>query len=287
MNGAVDPRSPSGPPAAVAIGPGGSASLTSAARVAAFAAAFVTVYLVLVRTTTGQYIDAGSFGVFAPLHELLGDLPAVLRSATPPALGALIAVAGVIGIMNREWAALAHAALIVAGSVGIAELLKTLLPRPELGIGSYVNNTFPSGHVAFALGVGLAVGLLGHRFRWGRAVFVFAVLAALVLGWASIITYAHRPSDVIGAALLVGGVASLVLWGRPSKAKRAPGWTVAACLGVGWVIGAIGMAALPATSSPLAGAEAAAGWLAVVAGAVGIVVFAAPRVDEGEKDGRF
>ena len=74
-------------------------------------------------------------------------------------------------------------------------------------------NSFPSGHtglvVAAAVAAFLVMTCLGHRK--GRWWLLGGLLAwAVVVGWSRMATSVHFPSDVLGGALLDGGMALLL-----------------------------------------------------------------------------
>ncbi len=141
-----------------------------------------------------------------------------------------IAVVGVLlGALARRRAALG---VVVAGSmvasVVVVELLKDLLPRPELvtGPGWLLRNSFPSGTAAVAGAVALGVLLVTpDRLRW-LALPASAIYAAAI-GEATQATGWHRLSDVAGSLLVViavtgAGLAGLAGMGlvQPSRHGR-------------------------------------------------------------------
>ncbi|WP_164987407.1 phosphatase PAP2 family protein [Propioniciclava flava] len=91
-------------------------------------------------------------------------------------------------------------------------------------MGPHLSNSFPSGHAALAWGATCALVLAPRTWLRGLALPVAAVGSLLIsigvvaAGW-------HRPSDVLGAALLAAawgwGVHGLtLLGGRPSGSGR-------------------------------------------------------------------
>ncbi|MFF0225843.1 phosphatase PAP2 family protein [Streptomyces sp. NPDC004629] len=171
----------------------------------------VAVYLAFVGTATGQRWEnavlAGRLQdeTLAAAHEADRNLDAVTTSS----LGAAVAVLAVMGLVRRRYALTAVAVSTVGVSLLSAEVLKRyVLCRPDLvgAPGSLLRNSFPSGHTTIAMSVmfgllivvplrlrGVAVGLCS---LWATFVGAYTVAA----GW-------HRPSDTIGADLLVLAVA--------------------------------------------------------------------------------
>jgi hypothetical protein len=132
-------------------------------------------------------ISIASFGIAALV--ILGAAAATRR----PRLGAVVVA-------------------VMVGSIVIAELLKAILPRPELFAAPpwLLRNTFPSGHatVAAAMG-GAALLVVPARVRWlalpAAAIYVSIIAQATqVVGW-------HRLSGAIGGILLVRAIAALAL----------------------------------------------------------------------------
>ncbi|MGO4192308.1 phosphatase PAP2 family protein [Arthrobacter sp. YAF17] len=92
---------------------------------------------------------------------------------------------------------------------------------PETG-----SNSFPSGHVSFAVALGFALYFLARGTRWAKATAAAAVVVALVVAWSRLYIGVHYPTDVTAsflaasaAVLLLGG-----LWNRfvPRILDRLP-----------------------------------------------------------------
>lgn len=175
-------------------------------------AAFVALWAASHLTVAGQRADAGAFRTLAPLHDAGRDLAGALRRGLPVACAAVVAVLGVVALVRRAWRDLLAAVVVVLGTVGIALGLREVLVRPDLGGYGYAYQTFPSGHVAVVGGLCIAIWLL---WPWptSRAVAGWAGLGVTaVAALASVVTYAHRPSDVVGSLLVAAGVTVAVVW---------------------------------------------------------------------------
>ncbi|GAA4385106.1 phosphatase PAP2 family protein [Agromyces bauzanensis] len=119
-----------------------------------------------------------------------------------------IAVAVALLIVRRPWAALYFIVASVV-SAGVVQLLKNLFgrARPEDIIVMSDFGSFPSGHVANAATIAVALGIIvPHAWVW-------VVGAAYTLLMAASRTYlgAHWISDTIGG-ILVGVGAALLMW---------------------------------------------------------------------------
>jgi membrane-associated phospholipid phosphatase len=205
-------------------------------RKAAFAAVvsivlFVAVYLVAVRTELGQrfendvWLGAGQTAMQRPT-QAAGALNLIGNSTGTIA----VAVVFLIGLLRRQIALAVAGVAVVGASIGTAEYLKDTLARPELvpGWSGSAGNSFPSGHTSIAMAVMFALILVvPYRIR-SLVAFCTAALATEI-GALTIIARWHRPSDTLGADLMVLCYASLAVLilaalGRVRPAEpRVPG----------------------------------------------------------------
>lgn len=161
---------------------------------------------------------------------------------------ALVAVAGLASVdalARRHWRPVAWSAALVVITILAAESLRRVLGRPDLGDHAYIENTYPSGHTALALAAAVAVAWL--RPTWLRSWVVMVIGAASVfVGIASLTSFAHRASDVVGSVLLAAaislGVVAVGSPAPPAPAVHHRGWQVTAgvaiCLAAACVIAA-------------------------------------------------
>jgi membrane-associated phospholipid phosphatase len=143
----------------------------------------------------------------------LGYLSQVNIVSYAAAILGLVAVA----FVRRRLGLGALVALAMGGSVVFAELLKDLLPRPELVTGPawILRNDFPSGHATVAASIGIGALLVApDRLRW--VVLPVGAVFAAVIGQSSQITGWHRMSSAAGGVALVvaAACAALVLLDR-------------------------------------------------------------------------
>lgn len=176
-----------------------------------FALAFVLLYLWAVRTEGGQWLDIQLFAKAQSSNGLVVESAGLVRRGLPLALAvAYVAVAGVALLRGRLRHGLVTAVMIVLSAGAARGLRDVALDRPYLGEHGYVENTFPSGHVTVSAALAVALVMLApSRYRRGASALVGLVLVGACM--ASVLGHAHRPSDVLGAVLLVGAFASLVL----------------------------------------------------------------------------
>lgn len=178
----------------------------------------VVLYILAVRTRWGQRLDAAALrgrGALRPraIHAA-GQLLTTISIASLALLGTAIILFAVISRRNDLAAA---AALLIVGACFTTEVLKhVVLPRPFLGIvdGLGLTPSFPSGHTTVAMSLAVAAILVVPPSRRGL-IAVAAVLYPSAIGVAVIATGNHRPSDAIGAVLVV------LIW-----AALACGWLV-------------------------------------------------------------
>ena len=191
----------------------------------------VALYLLAVRTRWGQRLDAAALrgrGALRPraIHAA-GQLLTTISIASLLLLGTAIILFAVI---SRRSDLAAAAALVIVGACVTTELLKhVVLPRPYLGVVDAlgIGRSFPSGHTTVAMSLAVAAVLVVAPERRGL-VAIAAVLYPSAIGVAVIATGNHRPSDAIGAVLVVLVWAALACaWlvvpqEQPSKPAKEP-----------------------------------------------------------------
>jgi membrane-associated phospholipid phosphatase len=189
------------------------ARLFWAAIMAGCAGAFVGLYHWAVRTASGQQIDITMFARMQSPDDAIHDVASVLRWLLPTLLAVPYLALVVIALRERRVARVVSTVLLGAVSLGLARFLRLdLLTRPDLGDHGYMYNTYPSGHVAATTALAIAVLLLTGIRR--TVVVIAAIVIALACG-SSVIGHAHRPSDALGAVLLVATLTAVGLAARP------------------------------------------------------------------------
>jgi hypothetical protein len=192
-------------------------------------------YLVFVLTAAGQRFEnralVGGREEFRQLREeSLAELDEIA------ALSLAIGIALVLGValLRRKPVLAAASGGIIVAAVVATDVLKRLLVRPELVEAPvhWLSNSFPSGHVAVAVAVGMGAVLvvpyvLRAAVTLGAALYAMAVaLAVGIAGW-------HRLSDVAGAAFTVLALGCVALYLlarggriRPLRVPRRIGYTL-------------------------------------------------------------
>jgi membrane-associated phospholipid phosphatase len=167
---------------------------------------------------------------------LLTGLAMALNLLFGPVAGVLlIAVVSLFLLLVRRAPVNAVAFGLVAASGWVAsEFFKVLVARqrpdsallfdplaPENGADS-----FPSGHVTFAVTVALAVYFLARGTRWAKFAAVAGVVVVALVAWSRLYIGVHYPSDVVGSVL--AGTAAVILlsgcwnWLAPRLWHRVP-----------------------------------------------------------------
>lgn len=203
--------------------------IRSSILAAVCAVGFIALYATAMLTPAGQALDAASLGTF-PAFRGEGWLAVYgARDLLLLALLCAAAVAGVECIIRRRWvAAIAGCALIGATAVA-GLLLKSGLPRPDLGDQAYLYQTFPSGHAAVSLAAVVATIWFGPR--WLRPIVVLVMgSVAVFIAMASLLSFAHRASDIVGGALMVGAFAGATSAMLGSPRIRFPSARAVFCL---------------------------------------------------------
>lgn len=218
---------------------------------AACALAAVALYVVSVRTGTGQEVEEavvrGAVQLVARTDvSFTGRISAV--NVVTVGLGAAAAVTVALG-RRRPRLALVVAG-VAAGSLVTVQVLKhVVLERPLLVPTDYAEgtNTFPSGHTA--VGMVLAVVLLmvlplrARPWTW-----VVVGLFGATFGVSTVLAAYHRPSDVVAAHLVVlawalAGSAVLVAWRGTTDVADPPPVSVRRPLGVLVALGSVAASA--------------------------------------------
>lgn len=82
---------------------------------------------------------------------------------------------------------------------------------PETG-----SNSFPSGHVSFAVALAFALYFLSRGTRWSRPVAAAGAAMAVIVGWSRVYVGVHYPTDVLASFLAASAAVVLLagLWNR-------------------------------------------------------------------------
>jgi membrane-associated phospholipid phosphatase len=137
----------------------------------------------------------------------------------------IIATAGVFAV-TRSWVTSLHFVVLVLVTWLGSEVVKVIVhrPRPTARLADTLvpnpdPDSYPSGHVCFAVGLGLAFFVLAIRSRVRVIILVLAILLALITAGSRIYLGIHYPTDAL--ASLVFGVAAFVgtetLWRRYAR----------------------------------------------------------------------
>ncbi|WP_253914446.1 phosphatase PAP2 family protein [Streptomyces mayonensis] len=192
---------------------------------------FLAVYAVAVCTPFGQRAENALFGGYGAKPAWIygwsgaaygsSAMPPLEQTAMPTLFVGVVAIAAVALVRRCWWQGCAAIGVVVA-TVGTKEVAKMILPRPDL-VGarvSLVEASFPSGHVAIPAGLALGAALVASP-RVRPYVVTAGMLWLAVTAGAVQATYHHRPSDVLGSALLACAYYGLAARLLPSA--HAPG----------------------------------------------------------------
>ncbi|WP_166979549.1 phosphatase PAP2 family protein [Paramicrobacterium fandaimingii] len=176
----------------------------------------VVSFFMAVQTHLGQRVEDRVLD-----SSLYSERSPLLALVTVPNLAIALAVVVLIGLIRRAWADAVIAAVVMGLSNVLGQLLKhQILQRPDFSIDAV--NTFPSGHtIAFTSTAFALVIVLPHVVR-PIALPVISLVLGLVSGQLVVFGW-HRPSDVVGGALLVLAVAAAANTLRPSAGRFARG----------------------------------------------------------------
>lgn len=175
--------------------------------------AFVVVYLLAVRTELGQRIDQAAFAGGDQTPERAADAAGRLLGIV--SVGGLMISALLLGavaaLRRRPSLILVPAAVIGLTMISVEILKHVVLTRPTLLANPmFTVNTYPSGHTAVAISIGLSAVLVSPA-RLRPWVSVGAALLAAGFGIFVVTAGWHFPSDALGAYALALAVAAAVM----------------------------------------------------------------------------
>lgn len=178
------------------------------------AVAALTLGVVTVPLGIGAGIDEEGFGrvtrryeptLYHAMHRFLGGIGAFTLS--------VIAISVLLVALRRRQPVLAVAAIaVVLGSNITTQALKVLTERRIVGDPWDQSTAFPSGHATMVLSLAVAATLVvPPRWRW-TATVVGGLFATLVSGALLAVNW-HRPSEIVGAYLVVSAWAGAAIAG--------------------------------------------------------------------------
>jgi len=198
--------------------------------IAAFAMVLLFgVYLCAVRTPWGQRLDATAIRgrLVLSRHDIrvAARLHTTIDIASVALLGGAVVL---VAFLRGRRRLMLGVGVLMMGSLATTETLKRVLGRPRLAATDPLRYlpTFPSGHTTIAMALSVGALFVAPR-RYRTAVAVAGVVFAAAVGCSVVVTASHRPSDAIGATLVVTAwaavIAAFLLRAEPSRAGR-PAW---------------------------------------------------------------
>jgi membrane-associated phospholipid phosphatase len=189
------------------------ATLRFASAAVVSAALLAVTFWGFVLTEAGQRLEnlALAGATFRDPSEVEGSL-AGLSAISVLSFAAAIALVFLIGLARRRPGLAVLAATVMGVSILLTEVLKSVLPRPELVDGPrwLLLNSFPSGHATIAASIGIGALLVApDKLRW--LVLPLAAVYAAVIAQAVQIAGWHRLSGTVGGMLVAMVVACVSL----------------------------------------------------------------------------
>ncbi|MFF1383467.1 phosphatase PAP2 family protein [Arthrobacter sp. NPDC058288] len=139
-------------------------------------------------------------------------------------VGAIALIAVTVLLVRKSVADAIGFGVVAASGWAASEFFKLIIRRdrpnpgmlfdplaPETG-----SNSFPSGHVSFAITLGFALYCLARETRWARPAAAAGVVLAPVVAWSRLYIGVHYPTDVAASFLAAGAALVLLtgLWNR-------------------------------------------------------------------------
>jgi membrane-associated phospholipid phosphatase len=204
----------------------GSRDWPAARRALAVAAvsviALIAIYVVFVRSATGQRFDQLALDHLGDRISSREAVAGWLRGVTVGVVAVVLLGCLVVAYVRGRLRLGIIAVGVVVGANVSTEVLKHLVfSRPHLGHGWA--NSLPSGHATVVTSLALAALLVSPR-SWRGVVGVGASVAVTVAGVGTVIANWHRPSDVVAAfavCLVWGALGLAAVSLEPAFAPRA------------------------------------------------------------------
>lgn len=159
---------------------------------------------VFVGSRRGQLLDEAAFdgGAFGRSRLWVVAEP-VLDVISIPFMAVVLVAAMLLAVLRSRVLLAVQVAVLVGGANLSTQLLKhVVLDRPDLDLGTRLNNTLPSGHTTAAASVSAALLLVVPR-PWRPLAAVLGVLYTGATGVSTMVGGWHRPSDVVAGILVV------------------------------------------------------------------------------------
>lgn len=172
-------------------------------------------------TEVGQALDTLMMESVMARASLVNRVEGVVTGVVSPAAMVIVSVAVTLVALARRRPTLAgRAVAVVAIANLLTQLVKALLDRPDLGVTTGLANSLPSGHVAVAASVSLALIMVAPV--WMRAPAAWLGWAWTALMGVTVVAQAwHRPADVL-VALLITGACGLFFAPIESRDRHVP-----------------------------------------------------------------
>jgi len=145
------------------------------------------------------------------------DISLALDKVFSPTFAIVIGIvaAGLVFLASRKWMTVIHFVLLMAGTWLGSEVVKLIVrrPRPTARLADTLvpnpdPDSYPSGHVCFAVGLGFALFVVIANARLTVIVGILAVILSVGTAWTRVYLGIHYPSDAI--ASLVYSAAAFV-----------------------------------------------------------------------------
>lgn len=208
----------------------------TAAGVVAIALGAVA-YVTGVRTVAGQHFGNAVYDArFAVRGRAQEAADTLLGSLTEFSLLGIGVVLMAVALMRRRPRLALAAGVVVFGTAVLAQILKRVLPRPDLGVDPpwLAHNTAPSGHASISMAIAIALVLV-VPVRWRIPAGIVAYLWASSIAAGTLAAGWHRPTDTYTGELLafaMGALTAAVLVRWRGGTGRAPAAIRSAWLGV-------------------------------------------------------
>lgn len=259
---------------------------TYALQTSLFALTLMLLIAGAIHTPAGQRNDQAAMTTITEIApDSLTSAVNLVMSGTPEATVSVVLLSMLGALKHRR----AGTSLIIGStfvvSAGTSYLLKTVVIHrpnllPEL---AWYTNSLPPGHATLAIAAACAIAAAMPRRMRGIGVAIAATLTLIVTVGVTVSAW-HRPSDVLAAALIVGGCGSLskalaelehLVRRRDRPARTLPAGGTGCCMGASAAGVCLAFACVATQPSPV---------LAVLLSSAAVVFTVASAVSTDEQD---
>ena len=194
------------------------------------AAAFAAIVLIGVRITSDPGWSAQEMRIVIAVNgtstAALDAIAHTIAVLLGPTGAAVITLGALAALRGRSWVLGLRLGILIGFSWGTADLVKALVqrPRPDPALLPFppavepTTFSYPSGHTAFAVALGVSVFALLTLARARYIALAAAIILVAATAWSRVYLGVHYPTDTLASMILV----PLLVWAMVRWTARIP-----------------------------------------------------------------